>query len=55
MVSRSEIKEECGMPIRKFFRYHSCGSVAYKLGLIAGRSNLFKHQPKNEWDACAGN
>jgi len=56
IVSRSELIENLWQPYRHFFKtLQPCGSVAYKLALVAsGKADIhISLKPKNEWDICA--
>jgi myo-inositol-1(or 4)-monophosphatase len=56
LASRSEIKRGEFKPFEPFARIRPCGSIAYKLALVAaGRADAtFSLGPKNEWDIAAG-
>lgn len=56
LASRSEIKRGEWEPFEPFANIQPCGSIAYKLTLIAaGRADAtFSLGPKNEWDIAAG-
>ena len=56
LASRSEIKRGEFESFEPFARIHPCGSIAYKLALVAaGMADVtFSLGPKNEWDIAAG-
>ena len=56
LASRSEIKRGEFKPFEPFAQIRPCGSIAYKLALVAaGRADAtFSLGPKNEWDIAAG-
>jgi myo-inositol-1(or 4)-monophosphatase len=56
LASRSEIKRGEFEPFESFAQIRPCGSIAYKLALVAaGRADAtFSLGPKNEWDIAAG-
>ncbi len=55
-VSRTESGKGLLKGFEQRLTLQPIGSVAYKCGLVAaGRfEGLFTHQPRNEWDICAG-
>jgi myo-inositol-1(or 4)-monophosphatase len=55
-VSRSETGKGLLRPFEGALHLQPMGSVAYKCGLVAaGRyEGVFTHNPRNEWDICAG-
>jgi myo-inositol-1(or 4)-monophosphatase len=56
LASRSEIQRGEFEPFEPFAQIHPCGSIAYKLALIAAgmADATFSLAPKNEWDIAAG-
>ncbi len=56
LASRSEIKRDEFKPFEPFAEIRPCGSIAYKLALVAGGfvDATFSLGPKNEWDIAAG-
>jgi myo-inositol-1(or 4)-monophosphatase len=56
LASRSEIKRGEFEPFEPFARIRPCGSIAYKLALVAAgmADATFSLGPKNEWDIAAG-
>ena len=56
LASRSEIKRGEFKPFEPFAEIRPCGSIAYKLALVAGgfADATFSLGPKNEWDIAAG-
>lgn len=57
VASRSELKRDEFSHLKaENYEITACGSVAYKLGLVAaGKYNVnFSMAPKNEWDVAAG-
>jgi len=56
LASHSEIKRGEWEPFEPFANIQPCGSIAYKLALIAaGRADAtFSLGPRNEWDIAAG-
>jgi myo-inositol-1(or 4)-monophosphatase len=56
LVSRSEIKRGEFEPFEPFAQIRPCGSIAYKLALVAAgmADATFSLGPKNEWDIAAG-
>ena len=56
LASRSEIKRGEFEPFEPFAQIRPCGSIAYKLALIAAgmADATFSLGPKNEWDIAAG-
>jgi myo-inositol-1(or 4)-monophosphatase len=56
LASRSEIKRGEFEPFEPFAKILPCGSIAYKLALIAAgmADTTFSLGPKNEWDIAAG-
>lgn len=55
-VSRTEMGKGLLRRFEEVLHLQPMGSVAYKCGLVAaGRyDGLFTHNPRNEWDICAG-
>jgi myo-inositol-1(or 4)-monophosphatase len=55
-VSRTEIGKGLLKRFEGRLNLHPKGSIAYKCGLVAaGRyEGVFTHNPRNEWDICAG-
>ena len=56
LASRSEIQRGEFVPFEPFARIRPCGSIAYKLALVAAgmADATFSLGPKNEWDIAAG-
>ena len=56
LASRLEIKRGEFVPFESFIQIRSCGSIAYKLALVAAgvADGTFSLGPKNEWDIAAG-
>jgi myo-inositol-1(or 4)-monophosphatase len=56
LASRSEIKRGEFKPFESSARIKPCGSIAYKLALLAAgiADATFSLGPKNEWDIAAG-
>ncbi|MBW7992617.1 MAG: 3'(2'),5'-bisphosphate nucleotidase CysQ [Planctomycetes bacterium] len=56
LASRSEIQRGEFKPFEHFAQIRPCGSIAYKLALVAaGKADAtFSLSPKNEWDIAAG-
>jgi len=56
LSSRSEIRRGEFEPFEPFAQIRPCGSIAYKLALVAaGKADAtFSLGPKNEWDIAAG-
>ena len=56
LASRSEIQRGEFEPFEPFARIRPCGSIAYKLALVAAgmADATFSLGPKNEWDIAAG-
>ncbi len=56
LASRSEIQRGEFKPFEPFAQIRPCGSIAYKLALIAAgiADATFSLGPKNEWDIAAG-
>ncbi|MBN1806095.1 MAG: 3'(2'),5'-bisphosphate nucleotidase CysQ [Sedimentisphaerales bacterium] len=56
LASRSEIKRGEFKPFELFAQIKPCGSIAYKLALVAAgmADTTFSLGPKNEWDIAAG-
>ena len=56
LASRSEIRRGEFEPFELFARIRPCGSIAYKLALVAAgmADATFSLGPKNEWDIAAG-
>jgi len=56
LASRSEVKRGEWAQFDDLVQIHICGSIAYKLALIAGgeADGTFSLGPKNEWDIAAG-
>jgi myo-inositol-1(or 4)-monophosphatase len=55
-VSRTETGKGLLKRFEAYVKLQPMGSVAYKCGLVAsGRyEGVFTHNPRNEWDICAG-
>jgi myo-inositol-1(or 4)-monophosphatase len=55
-VSRTEAGKGAFAELSGHLRLQPKGSIAYKCGLVAtGRyEGVFTHNPRNEWDICAG-
>jgi myo-inositol-1(or 4)-monophosphatase len=55
-VSRSETGKGLLKPFERRLNLSPKGSVAYKCGLVAAGcyEGVFTHNPRNEWDICAG-
>ena len=56
LASRSEIRRGEFEPFEPFAEIRPCGSIAYKLALVAAgmADATFSLGPKNEWDIAAG-
>ena len=56
LASRSEVKRGEFEPFEPFAQIRPCGSIAYKLALVATgiADATFSLGPKNEWDIAAG-
>jgi len=56
LASRSEIRRGEFEPFEPFAEIRPCGSIAYKLALVAAgiADATFSFGPKNEWDIAAG-
>lgn len=56
LASRSEVKRGEFEPFEPFAEIRPCGSIAYKLALVAAGAAdaTFSLGPKNEWDIAAG-
>ena len=56
LASRSEIQRGEFEPFEPFAEIRPCGSIAYKLALVAAgiADATFSLDPKNEWDIAAG-
>ncbi|MFH1883673.1 MAG: 3'(2'),5'-bisphosphate nucleotidase CysQ [Planctomycetota bacterium] len=56
LASRSEIRRGGFEPFEPFAEIRPCGSIAYKLALVAAgiADATFSLGPKNEWDIAAG-
>ncbi len=56
LASRSEIQRGEFKPFEPFAQIRPCGSIAYKLALVAAgmADATFSLGPKNEWDIAAG-
>ncbi len=56
LASRSEVERGEFKPFEPFVQLRVCGSIAYKLALVAaGEADAtFSLGPKNEWDIAAG-
>ena len=56
LASRSEVKRGEFEPFEPFAEIRPCGSIAYKLALVAAgvADATFSLGPKNEWDIAAG-
>jgi len=56
LASRSEVKRGQFKPFEQHAKIQPCGSIAYKLALVAAglADATFSLGPKNEWDIAAG-